>query len=193
MSDEKIINFKDLKDKVRPSDVDKFEKHMFETFEKMSSGEMSMFEFTNSLSKYLADNNIEPDKFVEIEKSLLERYGFDKDSFDKFKAETENNKDSLKNVKVVEGMSADTISKRLTFYEFYSEQLKETKCLEMNFKNEKNDVRFIFDQNKITMISDKKIDLSDQELNKIITFYKYATEGSLEVIMCEATNKYEYH
>lgn len=195
MSDEKIIKFKDLQDKVRPSDIDKFERYMMDKFEKVAKGDISMFEFTTEISKYIEENNIDIEKFKEIEKEILKRYGYDVEGLEEemSRLEQSDSDEIFSNFEGFEGLDVKTAARRLSFYDYYSDVLKDRKVLELNLKNDKNEVRFIFDDGKITLISEKKIDLSDEEINKIIAYYKLSTKGTLTVILCEATNKYEYH
>lgn len=196
MSDEKIINFKDMKDKVKPSDVDKFDEYIYSLFGEVASGNISMFEFTSRITKYMEENNISKEKFIELEKQMLQRYGFDIDNIEEEmkKLQNENSQEKISNfVKEWEGMDNNSVARRLGFYDYYAKQLKETNVLELNVKNEKNDVRILLDKNKITLISEKKIDLSDSEINQIITYYRGTMNEPLKVLICEATNQYDYY
>lgn len=77
MGDGKVIDFNELKNKVNDGDVDKFEGYMFDLFYKTQSGSMNMAEYASEISKYMTENNISEKKLFEIQKKIMERYGFD--------------------------------------------------------------------------------------------------------------------
>lgn len=196
MSDDKIISFQDMKEKVKPSDVDKFDEYIYGLFGDVASGKLSMFEFTTRITKYMEDNNISKEKFVELERQILQRYGFDADNIEEEFKKFESEESDLKFTGLGDdwdGMDSKSAARKLGFYDYYSKQLKERNILELFIKNEKNDIRIILDKEQITLISENKIDFSDSEVNQAIAYYKATLSKPLKVIVCEATNKYDYY
>ena len=64
MSDDRIIDFNEMKNKAKEKDVDKFEEYMYSQMYKMSSGNISMADFTKEIYKYMEENNISHDKLI---------------------------------------------------------------------------------------------------------------------------------
>jgi len=75
--DDRIIDFNELKNKAREKDVNKLEDYMYSLYYQMAEGKITMAEFTQNIYKYMEDNNISQDKFLNMQKKLMERYGFD--------------------------------------------------------------------------------------------------------------------
>ncbi len=88
MSDDRIIDFNELKNKVKDSDVDKFEQYIYNLYFSVMDGKMSMAEFSRKIFDYMRDNNISQEKFMKIQKQFMERYGMDTE-------EVENNLETL--------------------------------------------------------------------------------------------------
>lgn len=77
MSDDRIIDFNKLKNKAKETDIDKFENYMYELYFSVADGSMTMSQFTSKIYDYMRENNISNEKFMNIQKKLLERYGID--------------------------------------------------------------------------------------------------------------------
>ena len=77
MSDDRIIDFNELKNKVKDSDVDKFENYMYDLYFSVADGSMTMSQFTSKIYEYMRENNISQEKFIKMQNKLLERYGVD--------------------------------------------------------------------------------------------------------------------
>ena len=71
MSD-KIIDFNELKNKVKDKDVDKFEDYIYSMYYKLAEGKMNMGEFSKNIMVYMQENNISQDKLLSIQKKFLE-------------------------------------------------------------------------------------------------------------------------
>ena len=82
MGDDRIIDFNEIKNRVNEKDIDKFESYMYDLFYKTQTGEMSFSDFSKNLSEYMAKNNISEKKLFEIQKKIMERYGFDPSSME---------------------------------------------------------------------------------------------------------------
>ena len=52
MSDDRIIDFNDLKNKVKDSDVDKFEQYIYNLYFSVMDGSMTMAEFSRKIYEY---------------------------------------------------------------------------------------------------------------------------------------------
>ena len=77
MSDDRIIDFNELKNKVKDSDVDKFENYMYDLYYSVADGSMTMSQFTSKIYEYMRENNISQEKFIKMQNKLMERYGVD--------------------------------------------------------------------------------------------------------------------
>ena len=82
MSDDRIIDFNELKNKVKDSDVDKFEQYIYSLYNSVMSGNLSMVEFSKKIMDYMKENNISQEKFLNIQKKFMERYGMDSAEID---------------------------------------------------------------------------------------------------------------
>ena len=74
MSDDRIIDFNELKNKVKETDIDKFENYMYNLYFSVADGSMTMAQFTSKIYDYMRENNISNEKFMNMQKKLLERY-----------------------------------------------------------------------------------------------------------------------
>ena len=75
--DDRVVDFNELKNKVRDKDIDKFESYIYDLYYSVATGGMSMADFTKKVTEYMNDNNISQEKFFNIQKEMLKRYGFD--------------------------------------------------------------------------------------------------------------------
>ncbi|MGO1044243.1 DUF3867 domain-containing protein [Clostridioides difficile] len=197
MSDDRIIDFNELKNKVKDSDVDKFEQYIYNLYFSVMDGKMSMAEFSRKIFDYMKDNDISQEKFMKIQKQFMERYGMD----------TEEVEQQLRNFGIdpsTAGFMSNNISSKVStedlesfkksagFYEKYGEKIQPKSCITTFIKNDLNDINVIIDQEKIMLCSDKKINLMDSELNEFLLEYKNMFNKKIKVVMCETTNKYDY-
>ncbi|HSQ87960.1 DUF3867 family protein, partial [Romboutsia sp.] len=83
MSDDRIIDFNDLKNKVKDSDVDKFEQYIYNLYFSVMDGSLTMAEFSRKIFDYMQKNNISQEKFMNIQKKFMERYGMDSEEVEK--------------------------------------------------------------------------------------------------------------
>ena len=83
MSDDRIIDFNELKNKVKDSAVDKFENYMYDLYFSVADGSMTMSQFTSKIYEYMRENNISQEKFIKMQNKLMERYGVDPAELDK--------------------------------------------------------------------------------------------------------------
>lgn len=197
MSDDRIIDFNELKNKVKDSDVDKFEQYIYNLYFSVMDGKMSMAEFSRKIFDYMRDNNISQEKFMKIQKQFMERYGMDTEEVEKqlrsfgidpsaagFMSNSASSKVSTEDL--------ESFKKNAGFYEKYGEKIQPKSCITTFIKNDLNDINVIIDQEKIMLCSDKKINLMDSELNEFLLEYKNMFNKKIKVVMCETTNKYDY-
>ena len=197
MSDDRIIDFNDLKNKVKDSDVDKFEQYIYNLYFSVMDGSMTMAEFSRKIFDYMRENNISQEKFMKIQKQFMERYGMDTEEVEKqlrnfgidpstagFMSNNTSSKVSTEDL--------ESFKKSAGFYEKYGEKIQPKSCITTFIKNDLNDINVIIDQEKIMLCSDRKINLMDSELNEFLLEYKNMFNKKIKVVMCETTNKYDY-
>ncbi|HBF0311124.1 DUF3867 domain-containing protein [Clostridioides difficile] len=197
MSDDRIIDFNELKNKVKDSDVDKFEQYIYNLYFSVMDGKMSMAEFSRKIFDYMRDNNISQEKFMKIQKQFMDRYGMDTEEVEKqlrnfgidpstagFMSNNTSSKVSTEDL--------ESFKKSAGFYEKYGEKIQPKSCITTFIKNDLNDINVIIDQEKIMLCSDRKINLMDSELNEFLLEYKNMFNKKIKVVMCETTNKYDY-
>lgn len=195
MSDDKIIDFGSFQNKVKDSDVDKLEEYMYSMYTKVSSGGMSPLDFSKSINEFMKKNNISVEKFGQMQEKLLERYGFDPKNIEedmKRMGIDMNESAYIINNNDKEGAySVRDFSDKLAFFERYA-GLEEKTIMYYLLDNGVNKVKFIMDGDILTLVSEKKIDLSDPDVNTFIAGYRQANKEKIKVVICEATNSYDY-
>ena len=196
MSDDRIIDFNDLKNKVKDSDVDKFEQYIYNLYFSVMDGSMSMAEFSRKIFDYMTDNNISQEKFMNIQKKFMERYGMDSEEIEKqlksfgidLSAVGMNNID----LNDISSENLESIKKSAGFYEKYGSKISPKSCISTYIKNNENDIDIIIDQHKVTLLSSKKINLMDAELNEFLLAYKNMLNKKIKVVLCENYTGYDY-
>lgn len=208
MSDDRIIDFNELKNKVKDSDVDKFENYMYDLYFSVANGSMTMSQFTSKIYEYMRENDISQEKFIKMQSKLMERYGLDPNELDKQirnlglnpnnlsfddinkfnTATTTNNTQANINNKTID----NDIDKTSDFYKKYNKDL-ESKTLTTTFlKDEVNDIKIIIENERVTLISEGSINLVDAQLNELLLSYKSMYNDKLKVIICENCKEYNY-
>ena len=196
MSDDRIIDFNELKNKVKDTEVDKFEQYIYNLYFSVMDGSMSMSEFSRKIFDYMNDNNISQEKFMNIQKKFMERYGMDSQEVEKqlknfgIDPSTINmgnldpsnmNEDQLNNIRKAAG-----------FYERYGAKIQPKSCISATIKNDVNDITVMIDQDKVMLYSNKKINLVDAELNEFLLSYKNMFNNKIRVVLCENCTEYDY-
>ncbi|ADL52565.1 DUF3867 domain-containing protein [Clostridium cellulovorans] len=190
--DDRIIDFNELKNRAKDKDVDKFESYIYDLYYSMAEGTLTMGEFTKNIFKYMEENNISQEKFYDIQKKIMERYGFDPNNLE---AQMKNMGIDLGSVNGNVGAdSYETLRKNISFQEKYKNRLKVKNVSEYYINNNINTINIILDGENVIITSVKKIDLiNDNELNEFLTSYKKVLDGkSIKITMCEASHNYEY-
>ena len=185
MSD-RIIDFNELKNKAKDKDVDKFEDYIYSMYYKMAEGKLNMADFSKNIMSYMEENNISQDKLVNIQKKFLERYGFDADMLE----------DQFKNAGIDMGganVNYNTMKKTMSFQEKYKDRIENKMMSHYFIKNDKNDLKVLLEAENVILISEKSIDLTDNELNEFLCSYKKVVEDKkLQISICENRKEYEY-
>jgi len=210
MSDDRIIDFNELKNKVKDSDVDKFENYMYDLYFSVADGSMTMSQFTSKIYEYMRENNISQEKFLKMQNRLMERYGVDPteldqqiknlglnpnslsfDDLNKFNPtnNTNNTQNTINEIK--EKIDYD-IDKNSDFYKKYNKDLESKVLITTSLKNEVNDMKIIIENEKVTLISEGSINLVDAQLNELLLSYKGIKNKKLKITICEKCKEYDY-
>ena len=217
MSDDRIIDFNELKNKVKETDIDKFENYMYELYFSVADGSMTMSEFTSKIYDYMRENNISNEKFMNIQKKLLERYGVDEAEIErqlKSMGINPNDLNSMGSMNIndirnytmnannysqepkVEVVSKDdikeTIVKNSDFYNKFSKRLEYDSFIISHLKNDVNDLKIVINKEKVTLMSAGSINLVDSQLNEFLLDYKNMIGKKMKVTICENCKEYDY-
>ena len=196
MSDDRIIDFNELKNKVKDTDVDKFEQYIYNLYFSVMDGRMSMAEFSRKIFDYMNDNNISQEKFMNIQKKFMERYGMDPDEVEKQLKNFGIDPSTLNMGSIDPSNSSEeqlnNIKKTAGFYERYGMKIQPKSCISTSIKNDNNDIDIVIDQEKVILYSNKKINLMDAELNEFLLSYKNMFNNKIRVVLCESCTEYDY-
>lgn len=200
MSDEKIISFEDIRNRVKESDIDLFEEFIGEEIMDLDyEGDLNLLDFIKKVSDYQEENNIPNKKFLDMQKQFMERYGFElvnpsPEELEKIKKSLNSkaNIDKLKSLDMNNPVSMIRTSALLRLRADFEDKAYEKNIIQLDLKNDKNDLKIIFNGENVTVISENKIDFSDEDINKAIANYRVIVGDSIRVQICEATNSYDY-
>ena len=217
MSDDRIIDFNELKNKVKETDIDKFENYMYELYFSVADGSMTMSQFTSKIYEYMRENNISNEKFMNMQKKLLERYGVDESEIERqlrgmginpndlssissmnindIRNKNMNNNTETKEEPKVEikiDKAQENIVKNPDFYNKFATKLEYDSFIISYLKNDVNDIKIIIDKENVTLISSKSINLVDSQLNEFLLDYKNMIGKKMKVSICENCKEYDY-
>ena len=217
MSDDRIIDFNELKNKVKETDIDKFENYMYELYFSVADGSMTMSEFTSKIYDYMRENNISNEKFMNIQKKLLERYGVDEAEIERqlksmginpndlnsmgsmnindirnYTMNANNNSQEPKVEVVPKDDIKETIVKNSDFYNKFSKRLEYDSFIISHLKNDVNDLKIVINKEKVTLMSAGSINLVDSQLNEFLLDYKNMIGKKMTVTICETCKEYDY-
>lgn len=185
--DDRIIDFNELKNKAKEKDVDKFEEYIYSMYYQMAEGKLNMADFSKNILAYMGDNNISQDKLMNIQKKLLERYGFDSSMIE------EQFKMSGMDFNSLGGKDYEAVRKTMSFQEKYKDRMAIRPMSEYFIKNEKNDLKVLLENENVILLSEKNIDLNDIELNEFLCSYKKVLEDKkIQITIGSNTKGYEY-
>lgn len=218
MSDDRIIDFNELKNKVKETDIDKFENYMYELYFSVADGSMTMSEFTSKIYDYMRENNISNEKFMNIQKKLLERYGVDEAEIERqlksmginpndlnsmgsmnindirnYTMNANNNRSQDSKIEVVpKDDIKETIVKNSDFYNKFSQRLEYDSFIISYLKNDVNDLKIVINKENVTLMSEGSINLVDSQLNEFLLDYKNMIGKKMKVKICENCKEYDY-
>ena len=219
MSDDRIIDFNELKNKVKETDIDKFENYMYNLYFSVADGSMTMAQFTSKIYDYMRENNISNEKFMNMQKKLLERYGVDEAEIErqlKSMGINPNDINSLSSMNIndirnnnihsnnqskkeepkVEFVPVDniqeTIVKNSDFYNKFAKRLEYDSYITSKLKNNVNDLKIIINKERVTLMSEGAINLVDSQLNEFLLDYKNMIGKKIKVTICENCKEYDY-
>ena len=219
MSDDRIIDFNALKNKVKETDIDKFENYMYNLYFSVADGSMTMAQFTSKIYDYMRENNISNEKFMNMQKKLLERYGVDEAEIErqlKSMGINPNDINSLSSMNIndirnnnihsnnqhkkeepkVEFVPVDniqeTIVKNSDFYNKFAKRLEYDSYITSKLKNDVNDLKIIINKERVTLMSEGDINLVDSQLNEFLLDYKNMIGKKIKVTICENCKEYDY-
>lgn len=207
MSDDRIIDFNELKNKVKDSDVDKFENYMYDLYFSVADGSMTMAQFTSKIYEYMRENNISQEKFIKMQNKLMERYGVDPTELDKqirsFGIDPKdinindlnkfNSVNSTKNsTNTINDKMYNYVDKNSDFYKKYNTNLESKELITTFLKDDINDIKITIEKEKVTLISEGSINLVDAKLNELLLSYKSMHNDKLKVFICENCKEYDY-
>ena len=189
MADDRIIDFNEIKNKAKEKDVDKLEDYMYSMYYEMAEGKITMADFTKNIYKYMEENNISQDKFINMQKKLMERYGFDSSTLEEQLKSFGVNLNGINDY----GKDYETVRKTLSFQEKYKDRLTTLTMSKYKIKNDKNNLEILLADNKVILFSEGKIDLNDIELNEFLCSYKKVNmDKPLSIEVCENRKTYDY-
>ena len=219
MSDDRIIDFNELKNKVKETDIDKYENYMYNLYFSVADGSMTMAQFTSKIYDYMRENNISNEKFMNMQKKLLERYGVDEAEIErqlKSMGINPNDINSLSSMNIndirnnnihsnnqpkkeepkVEFVPVDniqeTIVKNSDFYNKFAKRLEYDSYITSKLKNDVNDLKIIINKERVTLMSEGDINLVDSQLNEFLLDYKNMIGKKMKVTICENCKEYDY-
>ncbi len=200
MSDEKIISFENIRNRVKESDIDLFEEFVGEEIMDLDyEGDLNLLDFIKKVSDYQEENNIPNKKFLDMQKQFMERYGFEFVNPSPEELEKINNSinskaniDKLRSLDMNNPVSMIRTAALLNLRSDFEDKAHEKNIIQLDLKNDKNDLKIIFNGENVTVISENKIDFSDEDINKAIANYRVIVGDSIRVQICEATNSYDY-
>lgn len=183
-----VIDFNELKNKATDKDVDKFEDYIYSMYYSMAQGNMSMAEMSREILKYMQEKNISQEKFMNIQKKIMERYG----------VSSEDLEEQMKSMGIDAslnplGTKYEDARKVMGFQEKYKGKLSINTTTGYHIKNSKNDVEIHLQEENILLKSYGKIDLTDNELNEFLCSYKKVVGNKvLNISICENASTYLY-
>ncbi len=183
-----VIDFNELKNKASDKDVDKFEDYIYSMYYSMAQGKMSMAQMSREIMKYMNENNISQEKFMNIQKKIMERYGVSTDDLEE-QMKSMGIDSSLQSL----GNEYEDARKVMGFQEKYKGKLTVKTSTNYCIKNSKNDVEIYTQDENIILKSFNKIDLTDIELNEFLCSYKKVVSNkTLNISICENASTYLY-
>jgi len=175
-----VIDFNELKNKVRDKDIDDFESYIFNLYGQMGAGTQDIASINKAIVEYMEKNNISYEKFMEIQTKLMERYGVSMEDIQSQYNLTDN--DEYKKYR-----------KQLGFMDKYKGKITDYSGFYYEIRNSVNDLSLFLNKTVVIITSKQKIDLSDNELNEFLVSYKKLQDDkTLQIRISESLREYDY-
>lgn len=185
---DRIIDFNELKNKASDKEIDKFEQYIYSLYYSVAQGDITMAEFSKKIMKYMEKNNISQEKFFNIQKEFMKRYGFDMENLEEEMKSygIDLNKNNL-------GTDYETIRKTMGFQEKYKGRIGNSMVITYSIKNDINNLCIHLENENVLLKSEKSIDLQDNELSEFLCSYKKVVKNKpLNISICEFCKTYNY-
>ncbi|MCY6485111.1 DUF3867 family protein [Clostridium aestuarii] len=187
MSD--IIDFNSFKNNATEKDIEKFEQYMQNVFYGVMEGKININEAPEKIKEWLQNNNISEEKFKAIQEKLMERYS------DELGLDLNQLGIDLKQL----GLEFD-INETMeinTFQEKYKSKLYVNQIDEYfatyKLNNNINEGKVILSKDEVTIVSQKKVNIDDKELNELLCDYKKILKGEkLNITVADNCFVYKY-
>ena len=166
----------------------------------------------------MRENNISNEKFMNIQKKLLERYGVDEAEIERqlksmginpndlnsmgsmnindirnYTMNANNNSSQDSKIEVVpKDDIKETIVKNSDFYNKFSQRLEYDSFIISYLKNDVNDLKIVINKENVTLMSEGSINLVDSQLNEFLLDYKNMIGKKMKVKICENCKEYDY-
>jgi len=175
-----VIDFNELKNKVRDKDIDDFESYIFNLYGQMGAGTQDIASINKAIVEYMEKNNISYEKFMEIQTKLMERYGVSMEDIQSQYNLTDN--DEYKKYR-----------KQLGFMDKYKGKITDYSGFYYEIRNSVNDLSLFLNKTVVLITSKEKVDLSDNELNEFLVSYKKLQDDkTLQIRISESLRGYDY-
>ncbi|SHJ44931.1 Protein of unknown function [Hathewaya proteolytica DSM 3090] len=186
---DRIIDFNEIKNKATDKDINKFEEYIYSLYYSVSTGQMTMADFSKKVMEYMEENNISQEKFLNLQKEFMKRYGFNTDDLEK---EMKKMGIDISGTQLTQNYESER--KFLSFKEKYRNKVEERKgVLFYTIKNEKNNIEIHLDKKEVLIQSYGSVDVKDLELNEFLCSYKKLLEEKpLKIRICENIIEYTY-
>lgn len=178
MSD--IIDFNEIKNKVRDKDVDELENYIYDLYYEVSAGKMTLADLNREIQKFMDEKGISQEKFMEIQKKLVERYGYNAEELEASFMGQQN-------------LFIEKEQQNQGFRAKYGKALSDMRGYRMDIKNERNEVVLFCSDTSVFIMSGKNVDLEDNELNEFLVSYKKQSGNQkLNVILAANSQYFEF-
>ncbi len=178
MSD--VIDFNELKNKVRDKDIDDFESYIFNLYGQMGAGTQDIASINKAIVEYMEKNNISYEKFMEIQTKLMERYGVSME-------------DIQSQYNLTDNEEYRKYRKQLGFMDKYKGKITDYSGFYYEIRNSVNDLSLFLNKTVVLITSKEKVDLSDNELNEFLVSYKKLQDDkTLQIRISESLREYDY-
>lgn len=175
-----IIDFNDIKNKAREKDVDELENYVYGLYYEVAEGKLTLAQLNEKIKEYVKVNNIPNEKFIDMQKKLIERYGYNPDDIEK---QMKSMQDPY--------INGATITSNLK--NKYGDSLNAEFAIKKHIKNDTNDVYVISFEEEVYLVSSKHIVAQDNELNEyLISYKKQIGDKTLKVRLSESMTEFDY-